>query len=174
MAIRNYLEFNPVLEEGVYISPSAEIIGRVHLMANANVWFNSVIRGDVNFIKIGRNVNIQDLCMLHVTEEHALEIGDNTSLGHNVILHGCTIGQGCLIGMGSIILDGAEIGDNSLVAAGSLVSPGKKFPSGSLIKGRPARVERALSKDEISNVSEHFRSYLVYKDQYLKLDHKDS
>src|SRR5690606_1172581 len=83
MAIRNYLEFNPQLDEGVYLAPSAEIIGRVHLMTNANVWFNSVIRGDVNLIKIGRNVNVQDLCMLHVTEQHALEIGDNTSLGHN-------------------------------------------------------------------------------------------
>lgn len=172
MAIRNYFEFRPVIEEGVYLSPSAEIIGRVHLKANASVWFNSVIRGDVNQIKIGRNVNVQDLCMLHVTEENALEIGDNTSLGHSVILHGCKIGKGCLIGMGTLVLDGAEIGDNCLVAAGSLVSPGKKFPPGSFIKGRPAKVERSLTAEEIQKVSEHYKSYLTYKDQYLSMEHK--
>lgn len=173
MAIRNYLEFKPVIEKGAYLSPSAEIIGRVHLMSNASVWFNSVIRGDVNQIKIGKNVNVQDLSMLHVTEENALEIGANTSLGHSVILHGCKIGKGCLIGMGTLILDGAEIGDNCLVAAGSLISPGKKFPAGSFIKGRPAKVERSLTPEEIKKVSEHYKSYLIYKDQYLSMEDKD-
>lgn len=169
MALRRFLQFSPTLEEGVYLSASAEIIGRAHLMSHANVWFNSVIRADVNYIKIGRNVNVQDLCMLHVTEKDALEIGDNTSLGHSVILHGCKIGEGCLIGMGSMILDGAEIGDNCLVAAGSLITPGKKFAAGSLIKGRPAVVERALTAEERAKVANHFKSYLTYKDQYLKM-----
>lgn len=173
MAVRSYFEFKPVLEEGIYLSPSAEIIGRVHLMSHVSVWFNSVVRGDVNSIKIGRNVNVQDLCMLHVTEEHNLEIGDNTSLGHSVILHGCQIGQGCLIGMGSLILDGAQIGDNCLVAAGSLIPPGKKFPAGSLIKGRPAVLERVLTAEEIQKVSNHYQSYLTYKDQYLGLSEKN-
>jgi carbonic anhydrase/acetyltransferase-like protein (isoleucine patch superfamily) len=131
-----------------------------------------VVRADVNFIKIGKNTNIQDLCMLHVTELNSLTIGENTSLGHSVVLHGCKIGNGCLIGMGAIILDGAEIGDHSLVAAGSLVSPGKKFPPGSLIKGRPAQVERALNPDELKKVSNHFESYLAYKEQYLDMEEK--
>lgn len=170
MAIRRYLQFNPLIEEGVYLSPTAEIIGRVHLLSHSSIWFNSVVRADVNYIKIGKNVNVQDLCMLHVTEKDALEIGDNTSLGHSVILHGCTIGKGCLIGMGSLILDGAKIADNCLVAAGSLISPGKEFPAGSLIKGRPAVLERALTPEELERVANHYKSYLKYKDQYLGME----
>lgn len=108
--------------------------------------------------------------MFHVTELNGLTIGENTSFGHSVVLHGCKIGNGCLIGMGSIILDGAEIGDHCLVAAGSLVSPGKKFPAGSLIKGRPAVVERALSAEEVEKVSNHYVSYLNYKEQYLGME----
>ncbi|HXH30179.1 MAG TPA: gamma carbonic anhydrase family protein [Bacteriovoracaceae bacterium] len=108
--------------------------------------------------------------MLHVTEHNACTIGDNTSLGHSVILHGCSIGKGCLIGMGTIILDGAEIGDHCLVAAGSLITPGKKFPPGSMIKGRPAVLERPLSPEEIEKVSNHYKAYLGYKEQYLKME----
>jgi carbonic anhydrase/acetyltransferase-like protein (isoleucine patch superfamily) len=168
MNFLNYLEFFPKTGERVFIADGAKIIGRAILEDHVSVWFNSVVRADVNFIKIGKNTNIQDLCMLHVTELNSLIIGENTSLGHSVVLHGCKIGSGCLIGMGAIILDGAEIGDNSLVAAGSMVTPNKKFPSGSLIKGRPAVVERALTPEEIQQVSHHYKSYLNYKDQYLK------
>lgn len=173
MAIRKFLDFCPQLDEGVYCAPSAEIIGRVHLMSHSSVFFNSVIRGDVNHIKIGRNVNVQDLCMLHVTDEYDLTIGDNTSLGHSVILHGCSIGAGCLIGMGSIILDGAVIGDHCLVAAGSLIPPGRIYPSGSMIKGRPALVERPLTADELERVGNHYQAYLKYKDQYLAMAEED-
>ncbi len=170
MIYSSYFEHSPKLGERTYAADGAKIIGRVELGDHANVWFNTVIRGDVNFIKIGKNSNIQDLCMLHVTEQNSLTIGENTSLGHSVILHGCKIGNGCLIGMGAIILDGAEIGDECLVAAGSLVSPGKKFPAGSMIKGRPAVVERALSPEEREKVSHHYMAYLVYKEQYLSMD----
>jgi carbonic anhydrase/acetyltransferase-like protein (isoleucine patch superfamily) len=162
-----YLDFFPKTGERVFIAEGAKVIGRAFLEDHVSVWFNTVIRADVNVIKIGKNSNIQDLCMLHVTEMNALEIGENTSLGHSVVLHGCKIGSGCLIGMGAIILDGAEIGDNCLVAAGSMVTPHKKFPSGSLIKGRPAVVERALSQEEINQVSLHYKSYLKYKEEYL-------
>jgi gamma-carbonic anhydrase len=167
MSISAYFQYHPQLGEKVFIADGAKIIGRALLEDHVNIWFNSVVRADVNFIRIGRNTNVQDLCMLHVTEENALSIGENTSLGHSVVLHGCKIGKGCLIGMGAIILDGAEIGDHCLVAAGSLVSPGKKFPAGSMIKGRPAVVERALSPEEITKISHHYQSYLTYKDQYL-------
>lgn len=173
MKISRYLQFVPAVGERVYVSPGAKVIGRAELGDHVSIWFNSVVRADVNFIKIGKNSNIQDMCMLHVTELNSLTIGENTSLGHSVILHGCKIGSGCLIGMGAIILDGAEIGDNCLVAAGSLVSPGKKFPAGSMIKGRPAVVERALSPEEVEKISNHFRSYLGYKEQYLKMDEED-
>lgn len=172
MKLLKYMEFSPSLGERVFIAEGAKIIGRAELGDHVNIWFNTVIRADVNFIKIGKNTNIQDLCMLHVTEENALFIGENTSLGHSVILHGCHIGSGCLIGMGAIVLDGAQIGDNCLIAAGSLVTPGKKFPAGSMIKGRPAVVERALNPEEISKISNHYKSYVGYKDDYLKMDEK--
>jgi gamma-carbonic anhydrase len=164
-----YLNYFPELKNRVFIAEGAKIIGRSFLDDHVNVWFNTVIRADVNIIKIGKNTNVQDLCMFHVTELNELSIGENTSFGHGVVLHGCKIGNGCLIGMGAIILDGAEIGDNCLVAAGSLISPGKKFPAGSMIKGRPAVVERSLSAEEIVRISNHYQSYIGYKEQYLKM-----
>lgn len=170
MSYSNYFDYFPTLGERVFTADGAKVIGRAELSDHVNIWFNTVVRADVNFIKIGKNTNIQDLCMLHVTEQNSLTIGENTSLGHSVILHGCKIGDGCLIGMGAIILDGAVIGDNCLVAAGSLVSPGKVFPAGSMIKGRPAVVERALSEAEIDKIANHYKSYVNYKDQYLKMD----
>jgi len=142
------------------------VIGNVILGENVNIWHQSVLRGDVNAITIGANTNIQDLCMLHVTEEAALVIGANTSVGHQVTLHGCQIGQGCLIGMSSTILDGAQIGDECLVAAGSIVPPGKVYPAGSLIKGAPAKIERVLSDEERQKISQHYKSYLVYKEEF--------
>lgn len=173
MKLSRYFNFFPSLGERVFIADGAKIIGRALLGDHVSIWFNTVIRADVNTIQIGKNTNVQDLCMFHVTELNDLTIGDNTSFGHSVVLHGCKIGNGCLIGMGAIILDGAEIGDNCLVAAGSLVSPGKKFPSGSLIKGRPATVERSLSSEEINKISNHYKSYLNYKDQYLAMEVED-
>lgn len=167
--LSRYFDYYPTLGERVFYADGAKIIGRSELDDHVNIWFNTVIRADVNFIKIGKNTNIQDLCMLHVTELNSLTIGENTSLGHSVVLHGCKIGNGCLIGMGAIILDGAEIGDNCLVAAGSLVTPGKKFPAGSMIKGRPAVVERALSPEEVDKVSNHYKAYVTYKEQYLTM-----
>lgn len=174
MTLSRYLEFKPKLGKRVYISDGAKVIGRAELGDHVNIWFNSVVRADVNFIKIGENTNVQDLCMLHVTELNSLTLGSNTSLGHSVVLHGCKIGNGCLIGMGAIILDGAEIGDNCLVAAGSLVSPGKKFPPGSMIKGRPAILERPLTKEEIEKISNHYQAYIGYKEQYLSMEEHGS
>lgn len=173
MSISRYLDYLPTIGKRVFVADGAKVIGRAILGDHVNIWFNTVIRADVNFIKIGMNTNIQDLCMLHVTELNSLTIGNNTSLGHSVVLHGCKIGNGCLIGMGAIILDGAEIGDHSIVAAGSLVTPGKKFPAGSMIKGRPAVVERALTVPEIERTANHYVSYIGYKEQYLKMEEED-
>jgi len=167
MSLLPFLNYKPQLGKRVFIADGAKIIGRANLEDHVNIWFNTVIRADVNEIHIGHNTNVQDLCMFHVTELNGITVGENTSFGHSVVLHGCKIGNGCLIGMSAIILDGAEIGDNSLVAAGSLVSPGKKFPAGSLIKGRPAVVERELSPEEIFKISNHYKSYVNYKEQYL-------
>lgn len=167
MPLYRYKNFVPLIPHHCFIAPSADVIGRVILQDHVSLWFRVVARGDVNEIKIGENTNIQDLSMLHVTEKQGLWVGKNVSVGHGVTLHSCTIGDACLIGMGAIILDGAEIGERSLVAAGSVVTPYKKFPPGSLIKGSPAKVERPLTLREVNIYSNHYKSYLVYKDEFI-------
>jgi carbonic anhydrase/acetyltransferase-like protein (isoleucine patch superfamily) len=124
----------------------------------------------VNDIHIGENTNIQDHSILHVTEKDDLVIGKNTSVGHGVTLHGCTVEQGCLIGMGAIILDGAIIGDGSIVAAGSIVPPGKSYPSGSMIMGSPAKVVRELNDIEKNFIANHYKSYLSYANDFRNGD----
>lgn len=170
MKTLQYQNKKPQIGQRVFLAEGAKVIGEALLADDVNIWFNCVVRADVNFIKIGANTNVQDLSMLHVTEENSLTIGKNVTIGHSVVLHGCKIGDSCLIGMGSIILDGAQIGENCLVAAGSLVSPGKIFPPYSLIKGRPAKVERELTLDERTKIAHHFESYVGYKNTYLEAD----
>tara|TARA_R110000868_G_scaffold313440_1_gene574417 strand:- start:1319 stop:1849 length:531 start_codon:yes stop_codon:yes gene_type:complete len=167
MSLYSYKDFSPKLGDGVYIAPSADVIGRVFLEDNANLWHQVVARGDVNDIRIGAGTNIQDLSMLHVVEEIPLIIGKGVSVGHGAIIHACTIGDHCLIGMGSIILDGAVIGDHCVVAAGSVVAPGKKYPPNSMIMGSPAKVVRQLSEKEYEGYGNHYKSYLKYKDEFL-------
>jgi carbonic anhydrase/acetyltransferase-like protein (isoleucine patch superfamily) len=169
MPTHRYLNWVHQFGVGVYIAPGAQIVGRAILANHVSVWHNAVIRADVNFIRIGENTNVQDLSMLHVTERNDLIIGKNVSIGHSVVMHGCTIGDACLIGMGAIILDGAIIGENSVVAAGSLVPPGKVYPPGSMIMGRPAIVQRELTTIEREGYGNHYKSYLIYKDQYLEM-----
>ncbi len=169
MELYRYLDYYPTLSQGVYISPGAKIIGRAILHENVNIWFNVVVRADVNKIEIGKNTNVQDLSMLHVTEKNHLILGENVSIGHSVVMHGCTVEDSCLIGMGAIILDGAVIGRNSVVAAGTLVPPGKVYPPFSMIKGRPAILERELTDQERLSYGNHYKSYIGYKDQYLNM-----
>lgn len=167
MGLYSYKGFKPSYNKSVFIAESADLIGKVFCGENSNIWFQVVARGDVNEIHIGKNTNVQDHSMLHVTEKHALYIGDNVSIGHSVTLHGCVIGNSCLIGMGAIILDGAEIGENSVVAGGSVVPPGKKFPPKSMIMGNPAVVKRELTDEEALRYANHFKSYVRYKDEFL-------
>lgn len=173
MSLYKFKEFTPNLGRDVFIAPSAQVIGEVELCAESNVWFNTVIRGDVNKIEIGAGTNIQDLSMLHVTEDNPLIIGDNVTVGHSVILHACTIESGSLIGMGAKVLDGAIIGEKSLVAAGSVVPPGKVFPKNSFIMGIPAKRIRELDADEIKEYSEHYKTYVTlareYQESFSKL-----
>lgn len=171
--IQRYLEWSPTLGSQVYIAPGVQLIGRANLADHVSLWHNVVVRADVNTITIGENSNIQDLSMLHVTEKNALKIGKNVSLGHHVVLHGCTIEDSCLIGMGAIVLDGAVIGENSVVAAGSVVPPGKVFPPRSMIMGNPAKLTRPLTESEAQGYGNHYRSYLSYKDQYLQMQAED-
>ena len=167
MPLYSFKGISPQLGPGVFIAPSADVIGKVVFDENVNIWYQCVARGDVNFIRIGKNTNVQDLTMLHVTKDFALTIGANVSIGHSVTLHGCTIGDSCLIGMGAIIMDGAVIGANSVVAGGSVVPPGKSYPPGSMIMGNPATVKRPLTSDELVLYGNHYKAYVLYKEEYL-------
>jgi carbonic anhydrase/acetyltransferase-like protein (isoleucine patch superfamily) len=172
--IQSFLGHIPQLDASVYVHNSATVIGDVHLGENASVWPGAVIRGDINFIKIGAGSNIQDCSVLHVnhksTQDPAgspLVIGCNVTIGHTVILHGCTIEDECLIGMGSIVMDKAVVQKHVLVAAGSLVPEGKVLESGFLYVGRPAKKVRALTADEIAFFMTSANGYIQLKDKYL-------
>lgn len=167
MPLYSFKGIKPEIHAGVYVAPSADVIGKVFFEENSNIWHQCVARGDVNSIRVGKNTNVQDLTMLHVTKDFALTIGACVSIGHSVTLHGCTIGDHCLIGMGAIVMDGAEIGDHCVVAAGTLVPPGKKFPPGSMIMGNPAVLKRALTQEERELFGNHYKAYVGYKDIYL-------
>lgn len=161
----------PKLNGEVYIVASAQVIGDVTLGHQSSVWFNVIIRGDVNYIRIGERTNIQDGSVIHVTREtHPTILGDDVTVGHSVTLHGCTIGHRCLIGIGAIVLDGAIIGNDCLVAAGSLVSPGTVIPDGHLVMGSPARPKRSLSEKERLHLKKSAQNYVGYMNQYIALN----
>ena len=134
----------PTLAEGAWVADSAQVIGDVILEENASVWFGAVLRGDTDTLRVGRNSNVQDLSVLHADTGSPLTIGENVTIGHQVMLHGCTIGDNSLVGIQAVILNNARIGRNSIVGAGSVVTEGKEFPDNSLIIGAPAKVVRTL------------------------------
>lgn len=159
----------PKLGEGVYIAPGAHVIGDVEIGNHSSIWFNTVVRGDVDAIRIGHNTNIQDSCVCHVmNDEYPLLLGDYVTVGHSVTLHGCEIESHCLIGMGSIILNDVQIAEGSIVAAGSLLTEGMKVPSQSLVMGMPAKVKRGLSREEVDSIGEYAKRYVEYKNEYLR------
>lgn len=157
----------PIIDPSVFLADHVTVTGDVEIGQDSSVWFNTVIRGDVNATRIGRKVNIQDLCMLHQSPSFPLLIEDEVTVGHNVILHSCTIRKNALIGMGSIILDGAEIGEGAFVGAGSLVPQGKKIPPRTLAFGSPAKVVRELNDEDIRDMERIVREY-AEKGQYYK------
>lgn len=158
--IKSYKGKNPVIDNEAYIAETAVIIGDVKLMKNSNVWFGATLRGDMESITIGENTNIQENSVIHVDKTEKVIVGDNCTVGHNAIIHGCTIGNNTLIGMGAIILNGAKIGDNSIVAAGALVTQNKEFEDGVLILGNPAKVVRKLTEEEINENRESSLNYV--------------
>lgn len=151
----------PTIGNDCFVAPSADLIGRATLGDGVNVWYGAVVRADVNTITIGRETNIQDNAVLHVTRDNPLTIGQRCTIGHSAIVHAATVGDRCLVGMGSIILDGAIIGDDSLVAAGAVVTPNKRFPPRSLLVGSPATVMRTLTDDELVRMKENVEEYLL-------------
>ncbi|WP_457567618.1 gamma carbonic anhydrase family protein [Desulfurobacterium sp.] len=169
MIIKAYKNIQPQIGKRVFIAENAVIIGDVKIGDDSSIWYGTIIRGDVNYIRIGRCTSVQDGTVIHVTNKTAPTIvGDYVTIGHAVKLHGCEIKNNCLIGIGAIILDKAVINENSIVAAGALVPPGKEFPPNSLIMGFPAKVVRTLSEEEINGLREHALRYVRYKDEYLK------
>lgn len=159
----------PKIGENVFIEESARIIGDVEIGEGSSIWFNAVVRGDVHYIRIGKRTNVQDNSTLHVTKDtYPLIIGNDITIGHNVILHGCAVRDRCLIGMGAIILDNAEIGEDSIVGAGALVTEGMKVPPGSLVLGVPGKVARALKPEEIARILKSAKNYIEYAKNYLE------
>lgn len=157
----------PQIDSTVFLAPNACVIGDVRIGQSSSLWFNVVVRGDVNFIRIGARTNIQDGTVVHVTyQKHPTVIGCDVSIGHNVTLHGCTVGDRSLIGIGAIVLDGAVVGTESLVAAGSLVTPGTQIPPRSLVMGRPAVIKRTLSETECKEMQTVADRYLQYQNDY--------
>jgi carbonic anhydrase/acetyltransferase-like protein (isoleucine patch superfamily) len=148
MAIYELDSVAPRLSADVWVADSAQVMGNVELAQGVSVWFGAVIRGDTECIRIGRNSNIQDASVLHADVGKPLTIGENVTVGHQVMLHGCTVGDGSLIGIGAIVLNGAKIGKGCIVGAGSLVTEGKEFPDGSMIMGSPAKVVRELTAEQ--------------------------
>jgi carbonic anhydrase/acetyltransferase-like protein (isoleucine patch superfamily) len=159
---------HPVIHETAFIADDASVIGDVEIGEDASVWYGSIIRGDVNYIRIGARTNIQDATVIHVSsKDHATIVEHEVTVGHRVTLHGCYVETGCLIGIGAILLDGVRVGANSLVAAGSLLTPGTQIPPGSLVMGGPAKVKRELTNDEIAGVERSWRNYIELKNQYI-------
>jgi len=172
--LRTFKTYSAIVGKGVYIDPSAVVIGDVILKDHSSIWPLVVIRGDVNQITIGERSNIQDGSVLHVTHRseknplgHPLIIGDDVTVGHKVMLHGCRIGNRVLIGMGSIILDAAEIEDDVLIGAGTLIPSNKKLISGYLYMGNPVRQIRPLTNDEIKGLKKSAENYKNWKQDYI-------
>ncbi len=165
--IKSFQNTTPKIHESAFVAEDAIIIGDVEIGAQSSVWYGSIVRGDVNFIRIGARTNIQDGSVIHVSREtHSTILEDEITVGHRVTLHGCYVETGCLIGIGAIILDGVRIGKNSLVAAGSLVTPGTVFPEKSLVMGSPARVKRELTNDELDNLRKSWQNYVLLSQMY--------
>ncbi len=167
--IYSYQEKWPLIEPDVFIAEGAHVIGDVTIGSGSSIWFNTVVRGDVYYIRIGKMTNIQDNCVVHVTSgTHATIVGDEVTVGHRVILHGCKIQNRALIGMGSVLLDGAEIGEESLIAAGSVVTPGTVVPPRVLAMGAPCKVKRELTSEEIGKLKESAEHYFELAKGYRR------
>jgi carbonic anhydrase/acetyltransferase-like protein (isoleucine patch superfamily) len=159
----------PVIDEKVgFIAPSADIIGEAYIAEGVSVWFNAVIRADLDSVTIGKDTNIQDCAVVHTDQGIPTKIGAGVTVGHSAILHGSTVGNNCLIGMGAILLNGAEIGDECIVAAGSLVPQGMIVPPGSLVMGTPAKVVKELKPGAVDAIKRNCASYTTKSFDYLK------
>ena len=168
MAIHQLEDAAPQVHPTAWVAENATVVGKVALAENASVWYGAVLRGDNAEISVGPNSNVQDGSVLHTDHDMPLVIGANVTVGHQVVLHGCSIGDGSLVGIQSVVLNGAKIGRNSLVGAGSLVTEGKEFPDGVLIVGRPAKVVRELTPEQIANLHRSATHYVTQQQRHAR------
>lgn len=165
--IRSFKNIRPTVDASAYVDQSAQVIGDVHIGAESSVWMNVVIRGDVNHIRIGKRTNIQDLTMIHVMREtHPTIIGDEVTVGHSAVVHGTTIEDRVLIGMGAILLNGVHIEHDCIIAAGTLLTEGTRIPARSLVMGRPGKVKRQLTDEEVAEIRWYSDNYVNYRLDY--------
>lgn len=168
MTLRAYKGLMPRIHPSCFVEQSAQVIGDVEMGEGSSIWFNTVVRGDVQPIRIGRRTNIQDLSMVHVHHDnHPTTIGDDVTVGHHVVLHGCTVGHRVLVGMGAVLMDGVEVGDDCIIAAGALLTPGTRIPAGTLAIGSPAKPKRPLTPDEREWLTRSAANYVGYAQTYL-------
>ncbi|MDH3503165.1 MAG: gamma carbonic anhydrase family protein [Nitrospirota bacterium] len=166
--LKTYRGIAPTIATGAFIEDTAVVIGDVAIGSESSVWFHAIIRGDVHSIRIGHRTNIQDLCLLHVTHDtHPLTLGDDITVGHHTVLHGCTIHDRVLIGMGAIIMDGVVIEEDCVIGAGALITERIHIPSKSLVMGSPAKVKRLLTEAEVQWIKESAANYIRYAQQYV-------
>jgi carbonic anhydrase/acetyltransferase-like protein (isoleucine patch superfamily) len=162
--LRPYRSVRPTVHASAFVDSSAQVIGDVHIGPESSVWMNVVIRGDHNYIRIGARSNVQDLTLVHIMRDtHPTIIGDDVTIGHSAVVHGCTIENRCLIGMGAILLNGCVIGTGSIVAAGALVPEGMIVPPGSMVMGMPAKIRRQLTPEEDASIKWYADNYVQYR-----------
>ena len=168
--LRVFKNHAPRVAPSAYVDDSAQVIGDVVIGEESSVWMNAVLRGDVNAIRIGSRSNIQDGTVVHVMRDpsHATHVGDDVTVGHGVVLHGCTVADRCLIGMGAILLNGSSVGEDSIVAAGTLLLEGTAVPPRSLVIGSPGKVRRSLSDDEVAFIRQSAQNYVTYRLDYME------
>jgi carbonic anhydrase/acetyltransferase-like protein (isoleucine patch superfamily) len=170
--IRAYKEMRPRLGARAWVDASAQVIGDVDLGEDAGVWMNTVVRGDVNRIRVGARTNLQDACVVHVTAQHPTTLAEEVTVGHSVTLHGCTIERLCLIGIGAVVLNGAVVGEESIVAAGALVPEGMVVPPRSVVMGSPAKVRRPVTEEERAGLRQYAERYVGYKEDYRRAEER--
>jgi carbonic anhydrase/acetyltransferase-like protein (isoleucine patch superfamily) len=167
--IRTYKSATPTIAATAYVDASAQVIGDVHVGEESSIWMNAVVRGDVNLIRIGDRTNIQDGTIVHVVRDpsHPTMLGNDITVGHGAIIHGCAIEDACLIGMGAILLNGVRVGRGSIVAAGTLLPEGAVVPPRSLVMGSPGKVRRSITDDEHAFILQSARNYVAYRLDYM-------
>lgn len=161
-----YGGIKPGVHQTAFLASNCTVIGKCGIEENCSIWFNTVLRADVDGIRIGRNSNIQDNTVVHCSRGFPTDIGENVTVGHSAIIHGCSIGDNCIIGMGTSILDGATIGNNCIIGANSLITSGKTIPDGVLVMGAPGKVVRALTKEEMEEIRHSAARYVALSKEY--------